>query len=140
MELRLATPKDFESFFPIKEEFLKDYNIPGKSRDFILKEFKDYLLKGAIVLAVKNKKIIGYLAGIIEKDFYEKYGYISEIFVSREYRNKGLSTQLKNKFVDFLKTRDINICRIDVNPDNPAKELYEKWGFNINKYRMSLKF
>jgi ribosomal protein S18 acetylase RimI-like enzyme len=138
MELSLATKKDFEQFLPIKEEFFRDYNISKKSKEFIVNEFEEYLLKGAIVLAIENKKIAGYLAGEIEENSYEKFGYISEVFVKKEYRNKGVSTKLKDKFLDFLRGQHITLCRIDVNPDNLAQEAYKKWGFKIDKYRMSL--
>jgi len=104
-----------------------------------LEEFKDYLNKGAIVTAITNNKIIGYLSGIIEEDLYERIGHIGEVFVLREFRNKGVSTKLKDKFIEFLKLKNISICRIDVNPDNSAHEVYKKWGFKIDKYRMSLK-
>ena len=139
MIIKLVTKKDFQLFIPIKQEFNKDYGIGEKPESFILEEFKDYLNKGAIVTAITNNKIIGYLSGIIEEDLYERIGHIGEVFVLREFRNKGVSTRLKDKFIEFLKLKNISICRIDVNPDNSAHEVYKKWGFKIDKYRMSLK-
>jgi len=38
-----------------------------------------------------------------------------------------------------LKKKNIVVCRIDVNIENPAQETYKKWGFKIDKYRMGLK-
>ena len=61
MEFKLATKKDFEQFLPIKEEFLKDYHISRKTKEFIFREFQEYLFKGAVVLAIESKNIIGYL-------------------------------------------------------------------------------
>jgi len=140
MEIRLATSEDLKLFMQIKKEFIKEYCKSEYSESFILEEFEDYLNKGAIDLAIIDKKIIGYLCGIIEGDMYEQFGHIGEVFVSKEFRRKGISTKLKDKFVEFLKLKNINLCRIDVNPDNPAQEVYKKWGFQIDKYRMSLKF
>ena len=139
MKLKLATKEDFERFLPIKEEFFEDYNISKKSKEFIFKEFKEYLLRGTIVLAIENEEVIGYLAGEIEENPYEKDGYISEVFVKKEYRDKSISTKLKDRFLEFLKEKSVILCRIDVNPDNPAQEVYRKWGFKIDKYRMSIK-
>lgn len=138
MDIRLAKKEDLRLFVPIKEEFYEDYGICKKTEEFINKEFDEYLKKGTIVLAVESDIIIGYLAGEIDKSLYENVGYISEVFVKKEYRGKKISTKLKDKFLEFLKKRGINICRIDVNPDNPAQESYKKWGFKIDKYRMSL--
>jgi len=140
MKIRFATKEDFEKFVPIKKEFSKDYGGSEKTEKFIFKEFEDYLDRGAIVIAILDHRIVGYLAGIIEEDLYERFGHIGEVFVSKKFRNKGISTKLKDKFIEFLKSKKINLCRIDVNPDNPAKEFYKKWGFKIDKYRMSLKF
>ena len=136
MELRLATRDDFDQFLPVKEEFFEDYGISKKSREFIFREFKEYL-KGTIMIALKNGKIIGYLIGEIEENPYEKFGYISEVFVKKEHQGEGISTKLKDKFLEVLKERRITLCRIEVNPDNPALEIYKKWNFKIDKYRMS---
>ena len=121
MEVRLATLDDFEQFLQIKEEFYKEYGVSKKTKEFIFSEFKEYL-RYAIFIAKEEGKIIGYLCGIIEENPYEIYGNMGEAFVKKEYRNKG-----------------INLCRLDVNPDNPAQDVYKKWGFKIDKYRMSLK-
>jgi len=139
MIIKLATKEDFELFVPAKIEFNKEYGISEKSEDFILKEFEDYLRKGAVILAIEDNKVIGYLLGLIEEDMYEKYGYIGEIFTLNEFRGKGVSTKLKDKFIEFLKSNKINLCRLEVNPDNPVQEAYQKWGFKVDKYRMSLK-
>jgi len=138
MEVRLATLDDFEQFLQIKEEFYKEYGVSKKTKEFIFSEFKEYL-RYAIFIAKEEGKIIGYLCGIIEENPYEIYGNMGEAFVKKEYRNKGISTKLKDKFLDFLKNKGINLCRLDVNPDNPAQDVYKKWGFKIDKYRMSLK-
>ena len=140
MEIRLARKEDKSLFVLIKQEFNEDYGVSEKSKNFIIEEFEDYINKGCIVVAIVDFKIIGYLAGIIEEDLYERFGHIGEVFVSKEFRNKGISTKLKDKFIEFLKSKKINLCRIDVNPDNIAQEAYKKWGFKVDKYRMSLKF
>jgi len=131
---------DFELFVPIKRKFNEDYGISEKTEGFIIEEFKDYLNNGTVIFAIVDEKIIGYLSGIIEDNKYERFGYISEIFVSKDFRGKGVSTKLKDKFIEFLKSQKISLCRIDVNPNNSALEIYEKWGFKIDKYRLYYKF
>lgn len=79
-------------------------------------------------------------AGKAQTKFVEKTGYLGELFVLKEYRGKGISTKIKDVFLEFLKCKKIKICRIDVNPENNAQEVYKKWGFKIDKYRMSLHF
>lgn len=140
MEIRLARKEDINLFISIKQEFNEEYGVSEKSRNFIIEEFEDYLTKGCMVIAILDFKIVGYLAGIIEEDLYERFGHIGEVFISKSFRNKEISTKLKDKFIEFLKAKNINLCRIDVNPDNTAQEAYKKWGFKVDKYRMSLKF
>jgi len=123
MEIRLVRKEDINLFIFTKQEFNEDY-----------------IDKGCIVVVIIESKIIGYLAGIIEEDMYERFGHIGEIFVSKKFRNKGISTKLKDRFIEYLKSKNIHLCRIDVNLDNPAQETYKKWGFNVDKYRMSLRF
>ncbi len=140
MEIRLVRKEDINLFIFTKQEFNEDYGVSKKSEDFIRKEFEDYIDKGCIVVVIIESKIIGYLAGIIEEDMYERFGHIGEIFVSKKFRNKGISTKLKDRFIEYLKSKNIHLCRINVNLDNPAQETYKKWGFNVDKYRMSLRF
>ena len=140
MDMRLARKEDIGLFMTIKQEFNEDYGVSEKLESFIIEEFEDYLNKGCIVVAIIDSKIIGYIAGIIEEDLYERFGHIGEVFISENFRNKGISTKLKDKFIEFLKSKKINLCRIDVNPNNSAQEAYKKWGFKIDKYRMSLNF
>ena len=140
MEIKLARKEDIGLLIPIKQEFNEDYGVSEKLESFIIEEFEDYINKGCIVVAIIDSKIIGYLAGIIEEDLYERFGHIGEVFISKNFRNKGISTKLKDKFIEFLKSKKINLCRIDVNQNNLAQEAYKKWGFKIDKYRMSLNF
>lgn len=140
MEIKLARKEDIGLLIPIKQEFNEDYGVSEKSESFIIEEFDDYINKGCIAVAIIDSNIIGYLAGIIEEDLYERFGYIGEVFISKNFRNKGISTKLKDKFIEFLKSKKVNLCRIDVNPNNPSQEVYKKWGFKIDKYRMSLRF
>ncbi len=139
MEIKKATKKDFYDFVSIKYNFNEEYGILGKDHNFLLKEFSDYLKKGAVFIAITDNRIIGYLCGLIEKDIYGVSGYIGEIFVEEKFRGKGISTRLKDEFISYLKSKQIHICRIDVNPNNSAQEVYKNWGFKTDKYRMSLK-
>lgn len=138
MKIDLISKKDFEDFLKIKKQFNYEYGISKKNKEFILKEFQEYLKKGLILAAKKDGLIIGYICGQIEENLYEKVAYISEIFVLKEYRGNCLASLIKDKFLEILKLKKIKICRIDVSLNNPAKQVYQKWGFKTDKIRMSL--
>lgn len=153
MEIRLASVDDLELFLPAKEAFFVDYSVSKKeresgekmlledvslkSRSFYEEEFSEFL-KGSLILAIDGGKVVGYLAGKVELNPYEEYGYISEVFVKSDFRGKGVSTLLKDKFLGILKEKKIDLCRVEVSPGNPAEGLYLKWGFEVDKHRLSI--
>ncbi len=85
---------------------------------------------GFITLGIENEAIVG--AVIINETGMD--GFIPEnilvyIAVHENQRGKGMGSQLMNKAIGHAKG---NIA-LHVEPDNPAKKLYERLGFT-NKY------
>lgn len=85
---------------------------------------------GMILIGIENDEILG--AVIINRTGME--GYIPEnilvyIAVSGKARGKGLGKQLMNAAIEGTQ----GSIALHVEPDNPAKHLYEKLGFT-NKY------
>lgn len=105
----------------------------GDKKELILKCL-DYVFDsrrgGFVVVAHENGKIAG--AVIVNETGMN--GYIPEnilvyIAVDKAYRGKGLGKRLMQKTMD----RAMGSIALHVEPDNPAKFLYEKLGFT-NKY------
>ncbi|HLT24020.1 MAG TPA: GNAT family N-acetyltransferase [Ignavibacteria bacterium] len=85
---------------------------------------------GFVVVGVDNDEIVG--AVIVNKTGME--GYIPEnilvyIAVNGQIRGKGIGKQLMNAAIEEAN----GSIALHVEPDNPAKFLYEKLGFT-NKY------
>jgi ribosomal-protein-alanine N-acetyltransferase len=85
---------------------------------------------GFITLGVENDQIVG--AVIINETGME--GFIPEnilvyIAVHENQRGKGMGSQLMQKVIDNAK----GSIALHVEPNNPAKKLYERLGFT-NKY------
>ena len=85
---------------------------------------------GFVVLARDEEGIVG--AVVMNQTGME--GYIPEnilvyIAVHNRYRGKGLGKQLMEKAISLAK----GSIALHVEPDNPARKLYEKLGFT-NKY------
>ena len=136
-------------------EFLVIDQVTGKSNEFTndnIAEFllqhpdqfgdkKEFILKclafvfnpdrgGFVIIAHEDKKIAG--AVIVNETGMD--GYIPEnilvyIAVHKNYRGKGLGKQLMQHAMQRAK----GSIALHVEPDNPAKFLYEKLGFT-NKY------
>lgn len=138
MQIKLYTPFDKGSQLEKEQvidflfEHLQQY---GDPRDHILKAV-DYALKetashgGFIVCGRENGKIIGVV--VVNRTGME--GYIPEnilvyIAVHESTRGKGYGKKLIQKTIEIAEG-DI---ALHVEPDNPARYLYEKVGFT-NKY------
>lgn len=92
--------------------------------------------EGFILVAHEDGKIVG--AVIINKTNMQ--GYIPEnllvyIAVHGDYRGKGLGSQLMEHIIEAT---DGDIA-LHVEPNNPAKFLYEKYGFTNKYLEMRLK-
>jgi GNAT superfamily N-acetyltransferase len=85
---------------------------------------------GFVCLAYEKDEILG--AVVINETNMQDYipeNILVYIAVHQKTRGKGVGTTLMKKVIDFAKG-DI---ALHVEPDNPAKFLYEKFGFT-NKY------
>ncbi|TNE81271.1 MAG: GNAT family N-acetyltransferase [Bacteroidetes bacterium] len=85
---------------------------------------------GFIVLAEEGQEIIG--AVVVNKTGMEDYipeNILVYIAVHEDHRGKGLGKILMEKALGFAK----GSVALHVEPDNPAKKLYERLGFT-NKY------
>ena len=120
--------KHLEEYGDEKEDILKCLN-------FAVKDSKNSL--GGFVLVLKeNTDILG--ATIINNTGME--GYIPEnilvyIAVHNKTRGKGIGKKLMQKAIEIAKG-DI---ALHVEPNNPAKHLYEKLGFENKYLEMRLK-
>ena len=95
---------------------------PGQD-GFILVAHKDDRVIGAVIINHTN------MAGFIPEHIL---GYIA---VHEDARGQGLGKQLMEQIID---TTEGDIA-LHVEPDNPAKYLYEKYGFTNKYLEMRLK-
>ncbi len=126
------TPMEKEDLIDFLYHHLEQY---GDARSAIEKAI-DYSLEnytsfgGFVLTATRNKE----LAGVVVINRTGMNDYIPEnilvyIAIHRDYRGKGLGKELMEK---SLAEAAGNVA-LHVEPDNPAKKLYEKFGFT-NKY------
>lgn len=105
------------------------------------KIFRDYLKKhlsskdAYIQIAFVDKKIAGYNLNYVQSSnpvfVIDKTGYISDLFVKKEYRGLKISSKFKENAFRFFKKKNLNYASIKVWPDNLyAHKIYKKWGFS----------
>ena len=91
-------------------------------------------------VAVVDGKIAGYCLSVKKLHNYEgvviditwKSGYIWDLFVLKEYRNRGIGSSLLDDACDYLKSVGADKVGLLVNYGNEnAKRLFEKLGFRL---------
>ena len=139
--IRQATLNDLKSIQNLNYELFKlekeNYD-PTLIGDWPLSEegkkyFEDLIKNEFVIIALKDEKIIGYLAGTInEKGSYElfQYGEINNMLVDNNYRGSGIGKQLINRFKEYCKTKNITNLKVVASAKNlNAIEFYKKQGF-----------
>jgi ribosomal protein S18 acetylase RimI-like enzyme len=88
---------------------------------------------GLVLFACDPERIIGCIAGIIEKQSREnllecvptKAGRILELFVAEQHRNRGIGKRLMRKMEEYFKQNSCDVIRVDVfGPNKKASKFY----------------
>jgi len=145
MIIQKAKRNDLNAYLKLRKETLKEYyKIKGKniliSNEKIKKEFNSLLNspKHLLLIAKEDNQILGYLIGTILKNVWQRTGYLDDVFVSKEFRKKGIGSDLIKEFIKFLRNKDIKKFRLGVDIRNKkAILLYKRLGFKITQYEMS---
>lgn len=141
--IRKAILKDLESILALNfklfkkeyKEFDKGLNMSWTYGDG-KKIFKEAInsSRNFVEVAEFNGKIIGYISGGKGKwGSYRKnfdIGFLDNMFVEKNFRNKGLGTQLVNDFINWCKKNKIKTLEVSASFSNfNSLSLYRKFGF-----------
>lgn len=106
------------------------------------KEFKDNVLRSVVSGASKgftleDKRPIGFVMLATQNVFNTPVGYIENIYVIKEVRNKGFGRRLLKFAEEFCRKEGCGILQLDVSVYHKAAfKLYESEGFAITSYKM----
>ncbi len=143
MKIRKATLDDFEALkrFKIlsKKEELK-YSKTLKPLKQTKEQYFNYLKQDLrsktreIFVAVEGEKIIGMVLGkgynTISISKYKKKGYMSNLYIDKAYRKKGIGKKLILYTLKWLKKQGVPHVTVEIHIKNPAAQnLYCKLGF-----------
>jgi len=150
IRIRRANLNDTKTILCLWVEFNKDFKDLLKKNSRLnpyieLKEncneiFRKYLKKNlksknsAVFIAEINGIQAGYNLIYVKKNIpifrLEKLSYISDLFVKKEFRGKGISSKLKTKAIEWFRKKGLSHASIAVWSDNiKAHSIYKKWGF-----------
>lgn len=86
--------------------------------------------KCAIFVAQDGSKLIGFVLGDVEQEYYKvPIGFIWQLFVEEKYRNKGIGTALLKRMLEWFKERGAQHAQIGALSSNPVIKMYKRMGF-----------
>lgn len=143
IKIRRAKKEDIKSYLYLKRQSDKDYAkiINKKLKPECNKSFKKHFnkiissKKDLLLFAKENSNLIAYIHGTFYICEYGKSGYVEDIFVLKEFRDKGIATALIEEFIKLLKKKKIKNIHLSVNIKNKnAIKLYKNLGFKLYHY------
>lgn len=117
-------------------QFIQEHSKVFVGHPYDVTTIKELQIKeGFKSIAIFDKqRIVANILLHIEEEDNIKYGCLEDIFVSREYRNKGLGEYLVLRGLDYFKKQGLIDSRLEVWSSNErAPRLYYKLGYKLMK-------
>jgi len=134
-----------------KKDISELQNVLDQQGQYEIKEFDNYVLNGTwaksdnakqfferiieegyVLLAKKDREIIGYLVGRITDNKADnfKIGTIKYIYINEEFRSFGIGTELINRFKDYCLSKNCNNLSVSfLSKNEKGENFYRKNGF-----------
>jgi len=133
MKIRNAKKEDLKEIVDIfvaeskKRPFLQKWTRKSATEDF-----KPFLKKKELWVAVLNEKIVGFiLVGITSSN--KKIAYISEFWVRRNCQRKGVGKSLLEFIEKYHKKKGIEKIRLTSYNKSKALDFYKKFNYKVSK-------
>lgn len=95
---------------------------------------KRFNTKSFLLVAEKNKEIVSFVWAIFVKYGISRFEYIEELFVKKEFRNKGIETTLVKNIMKKMKKLKVATLFVTTEKENKkAMKLYRNLGFKKDK-------
>src|SRR3989344_4325907 len=134
IKLFRAMVKHHEGIYTKEDRFYNKHagNVRNLWRKFIQKSItsKDSL----VLIAYDEKEPIAYCIGLSRNNIpvyaLKKYGFISDLYVGKEYRRIGVGKELLKQQKAFFREKKVKFLSLEVNHNNyPSIEFYKRCGF-----------
>lgn len=143
MDIRKATIEDFDKVLEIKLESKDEerrFNPALRPVKKMVNYYKEYLKNDlssewrAVFIAVIKGEIVGIIVGKTYRTLkiagYERRGYLSNLYVKKESRRKGVGRKLFEKAIDWLKSKGAKAITLEIHNENKDKvDFFHKFGF-----------
>lgn len=133
MKIRNATKRDKKAISELYYELHPVEEKENKEKGLLVPIEKSKIIP-ILLVAQENKQIAGFVwAHFIQYGFF-KYGTIDEFFVKKEFRGRGIGTNLLKKAIERLEKLNPKIILVGTEKENKeAIRLYQKIGFELGR-------
>ncbi len=128
IKIKKSTKQDYQYCYRLTKTNMLDYFTKywGGWKPEVFR--KDFDLKSTKII-FKNNRRVGYYVLKNKEDHF----YLDNIQISPILIGKGIGTYLMKKIEKEVSKSNIRKIKLEVFKDNPAKRLYEKFGYKIVK-------
>jgi GNAT superfamily N-acetyltransferase len=134
VHIRKAEEGDFKKIIELFKEFAAFERLPHKMNNTLERLINEKEFFHSFVAVTSENEIVGYVTHFF--CYYTWTGkamYMDDLYVSLDYRGKGIGTQLINKVVEYAKETGCHKLRWQVSKWNtPAIKFYKQLGAEID--------
>jgi len=128
MKIRNATLKDKAKISKLY------YELYPKRRPKKLIPIEKSKFKKILLIAEENKQETGFIWSTFVQYGISKFGYIEDLYVKKEFRNKGIAGSLVKSTMKKFKELKVETVFVSTKKENKnAIKLYKKLGFKLSK-------
>lgn len=157
MEIRKAKVSDVEGIYKVFLDFdsactsyispefrcLRRKKKPAKENTIKALTREIRKRKSLFIIAIDKDEIVGY-AYAIQSGSHPVFtipnvGELADLAVSKKHRGKGIASLLWKEVQKWFKLQKCKVWQLQVIADNPARNIYEKWGFKDSVVKMRRK-
>ena len=120
--LRVATPADMHAIWQIEHQVFGDAVYP----DFFFRQAMD-LWPDLLLVAERDGQLLGYGLGGAGQE--RAQGWLLSLAVLPQARGLGLAAAIITRLEQALLAQGCSRVRLTVDPDNPARRLYQRLGY-----------
>ncbi len=128
MKIRDATERDREAVSELYYELHPEEERERKEKGMLVPLRGS--LKTVLLVAEEGGEVVGFIWGNLITYGFFRYGMIEELFVKKEFRNRGIGRSLVREILNRFKRLKAEVVLVTTDPENKkAADLYEKTGF-----------
>ena len=131
IEIRTPLPAETEQWLPLWQGYNEFYeiNIPSEITDLTWERFHNPEESTRILAAYESGVMVGFSAFLFHRSTWAKnyYCYLEDLFVSKEFRKRGIAEQLIKAVVEAAKKNGASrVYWVTREGNSTARPLYNK--------------